>query len=247
MFNSICLSAAMGIVFAFAYLILSASDISELGWKAFLRACLPGSLALAMMPPIFLFGAYAVLVGIPWFEENIDPCPPLGIGVCFDFLVNFYGISQMPGLNKTSIFRLAAYALAATVAFVALGVFVASVDIQTSIVVLMLLLTVPILVLSDNNPAAEDSNEQGTHEHEQQTGRIVHQSGEPKEDYQRPSGSLWLQRNRALLPPQQWSAANENGLVASDPDFVGLMAKLKELNVSLAAVTIDFNETDGIG
>lgn len=236
----------MGIVFAFTYLIASSEEISKLGWKAFLKEFLPNAMVIVMVPSIFIFGAYAVLVGISWFEANIDPWPPLGIGVCFIFLVYCYSISQMVDIDKISVIRLVAYALAATVTSVSLAAFVASVDTEISVIVLLVLASVPLLLLSRKNPADED-NDKGKHEQEQQTGRIIRQTGEPAKDYKRPSGSVWLQKNRALLPPQQWSAANENGLIASDPDFVGLMEKLKELDVPLAAVTIDFNETNAIG
>jgi hypothetical protein len=57
-------------------------------------------------------------------------------------------------------------------------------------------------------------------------------------------GSVWIDEHRTTLPKNEWVAANERGLVGTDPSIDALMAKVRAKHLDLESVTIAFISDD---
>lgn len=64
--------------------------------------------------------------------------------------------------------------------------------------------------------------------------------GLPTSNFRRPYGSDWLDINFDSLPDQEWVAADDEGLVASDPDHGELLRKIRLQNKLPENVVITF-------
>lgn len=73
--------------------------------------------------------------------------------------------------------------------------------------------------------------------------KLRRQRGKRDPNYKPHPGSLWLEAHWSELPPDEWVAANGDGLVAHDADINVLMDKLAELKIDSANVAIAFNQT----
>ncbi len=117
------------------------------------RTAYRGALEMALCPPIFFLAAM-VLVGIDWFEKNVDPYPPLVVGIGFAFLWLFGGIGAILRIDQAvllgrkqaiwAILRTAALALAGMVVFIAVCAFAMSVDAQISLIVFVVAANIAI-------------------------------------------------------------------------------------------------------
>ena len=94
--------------------------------------------------------------------------------------------------------------------------------------------TLAVLWVIELCGVAEGEADDSWHQPERGRGRAVIRVPSPS------PGTGWIELHYYLLPPDEWVAANDSGLVASSPDLLDLLERLREMNVPRASVTVVF-------